>query len=212
MAIPTDLEIEAAVPTNGTPPSRALVQALLKEIRDELGLPDPLYANVVHRTGTEAALLALELPVGEIAVATDTNKVIAGFSSGPQAIGGGTYVAVDGSGSGNTLTFSLGGRPKLIRVTIDAAGLEIGAAAASGQSAVYTVWEDGVGMHNLLEGTLTLFGGGFSEIENFYLPNADDTANLAITWAFTATGCTASIVRTGAAAAGLVRIAGYAVL
>lgn len=42
MAIPSDEQIEAAVPTNGTPPSRALVQALLKEIRDELGAEFPL--------------------------------------------------------------------------------------------------------------------------------------------------------------------------
>jgi len=42
MAIPTDLEIEAAVPTDGTPPNRANTQAVLKSIRDELGGDFPL--------------------------------------------------------------------------------------------------------------------------------------------------------------------------
>lgn len=76
MAIPSDAQIEAAVPTNGTPPSRALVQALLKEIRDELGLPDPLTANIIPRRDTLANLLALSGNPGEVMVPSDAPGIV----------------------------------------------------------------------------------------------------------------------------------------
>lgn len=81
MAIPTDLEIESAVPTDGTPPSRALVQALLKAIRDELGGSFPL--PLTDTTGANEFRAQIDLINTQAVDTASGNLRLAGGGSGP---------------------------------------------------------------------------------------------------------------------------------